>query len=202
MGRKQIIAISMVALAIIFVGGKTMAYEEPKYQIIQQSKAFEIRMYKDRLAAQVIGEPNQNNAFGLLFRYISGANTTSSKVAMTVPVAQSEKISMTVPVATSEIAGGRYMQFFLPESYSPENAPKPTDPRVELVLVEGGHYAVYKYSGFANESNFANAKVKLLEIIEQLGITPVSEVIRATYNGPFTLPFMRRNEAMVRIKFK
>ncbi len=179
-----------------------MAYEEPKYQIIQQSKAFEIRMYKDRLAAQVIGEPNQNNAFGLLFRYISGANTTSSKVAMTVPVAQSEKISMTVPVATSEIAGGRYMQFFLPESYSPENAPKPTDPRVELVLVEGGHYAVYKYSGFANESNFANAKVKLLEIIEQLGITPVSEVIRATYNGPFTLPFMRRNEAMVRIKFK
>ena len=177
-----------------------MAYEEPKYQVIQQSNGLEIRYYDDRLAAEVSGGVNQNNAFGLLFRYISGANTTGSKVAMTVPVAQSEKISMTVPVATSDIAGGRYMHFYLPAKYDLENAPKPTSSDIKLVVVRGGHYAVLRYSGFANNANFASAKNKLLTVLNEMEITPISEVIRATYNGPFTLPILRRNEAMVRIE--
>jgi hypothetical protein len=191
-----------LALATIFVGGRSMAYEEPKYQIIQQNDDFEIRWYGDRLAAQVMGGTTQNNAFGLLFKYISGANTTASKVAMTVPVAQSQSIAMTAPVATSDAAGGGYMQFFLPSSYDLDSAPKPTNPNVEIVVVEGGHYAVYRYSGFANDVNFANAKLKLMEFLDQTGIKPVSEIIRATYDGPFTLPFMRRNEAMVRVEME
>ncbi|NCZ95488.1 MAG: heme-binding protein, partial [Flavobacteriia bacterium] len=92
---------SLVVLTALLTGSQSMAYEEPSYRIVHQGDGFEIRKYEDRLAAQVISSGGQNGSFGLLFQYISGANTGSAKVSMTVPVAQSEKIEMTVPVAQS-----------------------------------------------------------------------------------------------------
>jgi len=91
------------------------------------------------------------------------------------------------------------MQFFLPSSYSLETAPRPTDPSVEIVTVDGGYYAVYSYSGRANDRNFKKAEAQLLGYLSRDGMIAISEVMRATYNGPLTLPFNRRNEAMVRI---
>ena len=91
------------------------------------------------------------------------------------------------------------MQLFLPSSYTLETAPEPTDPSVEIVAVKGGYYAVYSYSGRANDRNYDKAEAKLLGHLNRDGVNPTSEVIRATYNGPLTLPFNRRNEAMVRI---
>ncbi|OZO45859.1 SOUL heme-binding protein, partial [Pseudomonas fluorescens] len=62
-------------------------------------------------------------------------------------------------------------------------------------------YAVYSYSGRANDKNFDDARRQLIEQLSRDGVVPTSEVIRATYNGPFTLPFNRRNEALVRIEW-
>ena len=39
--------------------------------------------------------------------------------------------------------------------------------------------------------------IRLIDNIEIL-----NTAIRATYNGPFTLPFLRRNEAMFRVVWK
>ena len=178
-----------------------MAYEEPRYEVVHQADGYEVRRYDDRLAAQVTRNANQNNAFRLLFSYISGANTSSERVDMTVPVAQSEKISMTVPVAQTSSEVGGYMQFFLPASYTLETAPQPTNPDVEIVVVEGGYFAVHSYSGRSTDQNFARARTVLLNRLAEDGHAPTSDVIKATYNGPFTLPFMRRNEAMVSINW-
>jgi hypothetical protein len=134
----------------------------------------------------------------MLFGYISGANKASEKVSMTIPVTQSEKIDMTVPVTQGE---GDYMRFFLPANYTLETAPIPTDPAVEIVVVKGGYFAVHGYSGRANDKNFEDARRKLLDQLSRDGVVSTSDVIRATYNGPFTLPFKRRNEAMVEIKW-
>ncbi len=91
-----------------------MAYEEPEYETVTVAKGDELRRYGDRLAAQVLQSSNEDGAFGRLFRYISGANQSSAKISMTVPVAQSETIAMTVPVAQSFDGGSATMQFFLP----------------------------------------------------------------------------------------
>ena len=176
-----------------------MAYEEPAYDVVSKAEGYEIRLYEDRLAAQVRSNGGQNDSFQLLFQYISGANTSSEKVSMTVPVAQSEKIAMTVPVLQSAAENTGFMQFFLPKEFTLETAPQPTNPRVEITTVEGGYYAVRSYRGSATESNFARARTELLNALNADGHSVGGEVIRATYNGPFTLPFMRRNEAMVRI---
>ena len=176
-----------------------MAYEEPQYDVVSKADGYEVRRYSDRIAAQVSGQMRSYKAFQTLFKYISGANQSAEKVSMNIPVTQSEKIDMTVPVTQGSQSGSGYMQFFLPSSYTLETAPKPTDPSVEIVTVEGGYYAVYSYSGRANDSNFDKAEAQLLGYLTRDGVTPISEVIRATYNGPLTLPFNRRNEAMVRI---
>jgi len=176
-----------------------MAYEEPPYDVVFKADGYEVREYDDRIAAQVSSQTRSNKAFRTLFKYISGANQSAEKVSMTIPVAQSEKIEMTVPVTQASQNEAGYMQFFLPSSYTLETAPKPTDPSVEVIKVEGGYYAVYSYSGRASDRNANNAETQLLDSLSRDGVTATSEVIRATYNGPLTLPFNRRNEAMVRI---
>ena len=59
-----------------------MAYEEPKFTIINQNDVYEIRHYKERLAVQVTYSYD-GNGFRKLFNYISGSNTQSQKVKMT-----------------------------------------------------------------------------------------------------------------------
>ena len=189
----------LVAVSTVFVGGTVMAYEEPPYDVVSKADGYEVREYDDRIAAQVSSQTRSNKAFRTLFKYISGANQSAEKVSMTIPVAQSEKIEMTVPVTQGAESDVGYMQFFLPSSYTLETAPKPTDPSVEVIKVEGGYYAVYSYSGRANDRNANYAEAQLLGSLSRDGVTATSEVIRATYNGPLTMPFNRRNEAMVRI---
>ena len=189
---------TVLVMALLF-GTQAMAYEEPTYEIVFVTDGYEVRRYQDRLAAQVSGSSATNSAFLKLFKYISGANTAAEKVAMTVPVTQSVSIEMTVPVATS--AEG-YMQFFLPSSFSPETAPVPTDPGIKIVNVEGGYYAVFEYSGRSTNANFDKQQRILVNKLERDSVTQKSTPIMATYNGPLTLPFMRRNEVMVMIDWR
>ena len=130
-----------------------MAYEETPFNIVHQTDIYEIRHYVDRLAVQAT-YTNQNSSFRNLFNYISGANTNSEKIKMTTPVTQSEE--------SSEML----MQFYLPSKFTKKTAPVPTDPRVELITIEEGYYAVIKYSGRLTDENFN--KHKKLIIIQLL----------------------------------
>ena len=185
----------------LFWGTVAMAIEEPKYSVLSVSNTYEIRRYDDRVAVETQQADGENGAFSRLFKYISGANEQSSKVAMTVPVTQSVKISMTAPVTQEAQADGVTMRFFLPATYNFETAPIPTDPKVRLVLVKGADYAVHKYSGRSTDQNFNKASKLLLEALEKDGVSTKGIPIKATYNGPFTPFFARRNEAMIEVKY-
>ena len=190
----------LIVSFVVFAGG-AMAYEEPRYRVVHHGDGYEVRLYDDRLAAQTAQASSSDNAFGRLFRYISGANTGSAKIDMTVPVARSEKIDMTVPVNQTTGAGG-YMQFFLPDFYTLASAPRPTDPDVQIVVVSGGYYAARLYKGLANEGNYENHRGKLLTALQSDDVKVIGAPVRATYNGPFTPPFMRRNEVIVPVEWK
>jgi hypothetical protein len=58
------------------------------------------------------------------------------------------------------------------------------------------YYAVITHSGFASNSNFETNYKKLEAALVKDGVTISGQPIKATYNGPFALPFFRRNEAM------
>ena len=106
---------------------------------------------------------------------------------------------MTVPV-TQEIKNGNMtMQFYLPSKFNKDNVPYPTNSDVEVIIIEGGYYAVIRYSGRASEKNFIKHKSILEDQLTKDNIQIQSPPIKATYNSPFTLPIMRRNEVMYRI---
>ena len=184
----------------IFIFSKVMAYEEPKYTVIKENNIYEIRYYNDRLAVQTTNSYN-DRGFRRLFNYISGSNKKSAKVKMTSPVTESEKIEMTVPVTEFEENTQMVMQFYLPSNYTIDTAPIPSDPKVELVNIKGGYFAVITYSGRLTKSNFEKHKKLLKEKLIQEGIEIISKEIKATYNSPYTLPVFRRNEVMIRIIF-
>jgi len=178
----------------------TMALEEPKYEIIKSNKDYEIRKYNNRLAIQT-EYSYENSGFRYLFNYISGENNMSKKVSMTVPVTQSVKIDMTSPVTQLNKNGKMVMQFYLPSKFTLENAPKPTNSRVNLVTMEGGHFAVLKYSGSSSDKNYLKKLNKLKDSLIKDKIEMLDSGTKATFNGPFTLPILRRNEAMIEIKW-
>ena len=178
-----------------------MAYEEATYNIVYQNDIYEIRNYSDRLAIQV-NYTNQDGGFRRLFNYISGSNIDSTKINMTTPVTQSTKISMTTPVTQSNENGVKVMQFYLPSNFTKKNSPVPSDKELELIIIELGYYAVIKYSGRLTDKNFDKRRKILKDNLLKDNIEILSSAIKATYNGPFTLPFLRRNEAMFRVVWK
>ena len=166
----------------------SMAYDEPNYKVVQNNEIYEIRKYSDRLAVETIDSGSESN-FRKLFNYISGRNEDNEKIKMTTPVTQFEK------------NGNMSMQFYLPSKFNSKNAPKPTKENVKIVNIEGGYYAVIRYSGRANDKNFFK-HIEILEIeLKSNNILTLGPPVRATYDSPFTLPMNRRNEAMYKIKY-
>ena len=73
--------------------------------------------------------------------------------------------------------------------------------KIKIVNIEGGYYAVLRYSGRASDKNFLKHKEFLEKELKKNNISIISPPIRATYDSPFTLPMNRRNEAMFKVKF-
>ena len=180
--------LSIVALGLI-IAFKAMAYEEANYQVVKTNELYEIRKYSDRLAVET-ATSNQNSGFRKLFNYISGSNETNEEIKMTTPVTEIKKNkNMT-------------MQFYLPLKYNKNNVPIPSRPDVEIVNIEGGYFAVIRYSGRSSDRNFMKHKEILENELKKDNISILGPPIKATYNGPFTLPMLRRNEVMFEVNIK
>ena len=166
-----------------------MAYNESPYKVVHQTDKYEIRLYEERLLVQT-QYTNQNNGFRKLFNYISGNNK------------QSEKIQMTSPVNVTQIENQYVMQFYLPNKYKPNEIPLPSDDSVKISSIEPGYFAVIRYSGFASDNNFYKHRDVLKSELNIDNIEVIGLAIKATYDGPFTLPNLRRNEAIYQVDWK
>ena len=176
---------SIIVLSLI-IAFKVMAYEEANYEVVKQNKVYEIRKYSDRLAIETITS-NQGSSFRKLFNYISGNNENKEEISMTTPVTQIEK------------KGSMTMQFYLPSKFNKDNTPSPSNSDVKILNIKNGYYAVIKYSGRASDKNFIKHKNILKNELKKNDILILSSPIKATYDKPFTLPILRRNEAMFKI---
>lgn len=183
-------------------------YEEPRYAAVATlSDGVEVRRYAPRLAAEieVAGDDVEarSAAFRILFAYIAGANAGAEKIAMTAPVATAppaDKIAMTTPVETAPGAGGVRMRFFLPARYTAATAPRPTDARVHLIPVPEETMAVLRFSGRGAEAELARRTAALRVVLAPTPWRPVAAPVILFYDPPFTLPFLRRTEAAVRVE--
>jgi DNA gyrase inhibitor GyrI len=177
--------ILVILISILTLSSQAMAYEEANYEVVEENKEYEIRKYSDRLVIET--NSIEGNGFRKLFNYISGNNEKNQEIKMTVPVTQEIK------------NGNMTMQFYLPLKFNKDNAPKPSNSDIEILTIEGGYYAVIEYSGRSSDKNFLKNKDILEKLLKQDNITILSPPIRASYNSPFTLPMLKRNEVMYRI---
>ena len=106
---------------------------------------------------------------------------------------------MTTPVTQIEKKGNMTMQFYLPLKFNKDNAPRPSNSDIKILNIKGGYYAVITYSGRASDKNFIKHKNILENELKKDDVSILSAPIKATYNGPFTLPLLRRNEAMFKV---
>jgi len=58
---------------------------------------------------------------------------------------------------------------------------------------------VIEYSGRSSDKNFLKNKDILEKALKQDNLSVLSPPIRASYNSPFTLPILKRNEVMYRV---
>ena len=190
------LSVFLVALLAYFTASvPAMSYEEPEYNIVKKTDVYEVRQYRKRTVAEVMfGE--EESGFRVLFDYISGSNKGSKEVEMTIPVIQSKEIELNVPVTQSASDDEMSMRFFLPKEYSKKNAPEPNDERITIIDLPEEYFAVISYSGFASDSNFEEHHTELKTALDKDGMFIKGPPIKATYNSPFTPPFLRRNEAM------
>ena len=183
---KKILSIIILGLIIT---SKSMAYEEANYEVVKKNEIYEIRKYSDRLAIET-EISNQGSSFRKLFNYISGNNEDNEEIKMTTPVTQVEK------------KGNMTMQFYLPSRFNKENIPSPSNPEVKILNIKGGYYAAIIYSGRTSDKNFIKHKSILENELKKDDMSILSPPIKATYDGPFTLPMNRRNEVMFEINIK
>ncbi|RVU16159.1 SOUL family heme-binding protein [Methylobacterium oryzihabitans] len=190
--------VTLLESALSVVGIRA-TYEQPRYEVVERlDRGVEIRAYEARVAVETdAGGRQDGEAFGRLFRYITGANRGGDRIAMTAPVETGGRlIAMTVPV---EQGTGGTMRFYLPRAVAEAGAPAPTEAGVRLVRIPPERLAVLRFSGRATpEVRQAQAGI-LVRVIEGSGRRPGEPAFFMGYDPPFSVPFLRRNEVAVRL---
>jgi hypothetical protein len=186
-----------------------MATEEPEFKLISEEGEFQIREYDPKIIAQVEVDGDFDEAssrgFKLLADYIFGNNLLdggSKKISMTTPVEMSplaENLLMTSSILDDQVNNKWSINFVMPQEYSLDTLPKPNNPLVNIIEVPSEQYAVIVFSGLVRESSYAEKAELLSNYLEENSFKQQGAIKIARYNPPWTLPFFRRNELMVRI---
>jgi hypothetical protein len=193
------------ALLVLLWSTTSMAIESPKYEVLKRYDGFEVRRYASYVVAETEVQTADrseagNAAFGRLAGYIFGGNTTSTKIAMTAPVTQSQRIEMTTPVTQQATGASTYVvQFSMPSSFTLETLPQPKDARVTLKTVPSRVVAVMRYSGTWSTANYQEHLDALKAGLVKAGLTAIGEPVWARYDPPYTPWFLRTNEIQLEL---
>jgi hypothetical protein len=181
------------------------------YSLLKSDKdrKIEVRNYESMvLVSAPMSGRSGNSAFRALFAYISGENQGDTEIAMTAPVFMNDKsevkegteIAMTAPVFMGSRTGEPMMSFVMPNTFTLATTPKPINPQVKVTELKNYKVAAIQFSGTLSDNNVEENTNILSKWIVQNGYTAISESIKAGYNGPLTLPFLRKNEVLIEVK--
>ncbi|WJX87655.1 hypothetical protein P8452_69820 [Trifolium repens] len=141
-------------------GNSVHAIESPKYIVIQTESDFEIRLYNESswISAPSSGtnsfQQSTKTGFHRLYQYIHGANSNSSKLAITAP------ILTRIPSSISSEVGYSVRMYVSPHF---QGKPPQSNPELKLQLEKWKTQciAVRKFNGYAKDDNI-NKEIEAL----------------------------------------
>lgn len=163
-------------------------YETLDYDVVLSDDEFEIRKYFNFYIVEYenTNDPEIKEGFRTLFTYISSDNK------------ENEKISMTTPVIKKESKEMKKLAFVVPAKFA-DQIPEPNNPNLNILKFEEGLFAVIQYSGFSGDSKELHKSIELKSWLLDKGYQSYSKAMTASYNAPFSLPMLRRNEIWIRV---
>lgn len=162
-------------------------YESPEHSIALEEGGYQIRKYPPVLAASASGTTD-SSGFRKVYSFITGENSAE------------ENISMTVPVRTRKTADGEILSFFVPSKYTRATLPAPLSDNVRLEEFAGGTFATLRFSGLTPASKVLRKLEEVRAWADSQGYEATDQWYLDRYDPPWTLPFMRTNEVLVRLK--
>ena len=176
--------------------------EEHPHSVVMTDGDYEIRDYEPAVIArtEVDGSYDEvgRRGFRRLGGYIFGDNVGDESIAMTAPVEMIPEAASVDDVATD--AERWTMTFVMPEGYTRDSLPDPTDSNVILEETERRLTAVVRFTGLLDDGDIDAYGPDLLAWVETQGYRPVSTLRLAGYDPPWTIPFLRRNEVQVDVE--
>ena len=186
----------VTVLAVLILAGcqaTRAGYETASYKVVRTDGKFELRDYPAMAVVEtttIRSAKGNDGSFMRLFRFISGNN------------AAKEKIAMTTPVFMSGHDTNATMAFVLPAKLKTGEVPKPTDGAVAVRELAAGRFAVLRFRGGQNAKNEAAALEKLKTWTAAEKLKTDSAPVFGYFDPPWTPPFLRRNEVMLRTELK
>lgn len=185
----SLILILLVTLVVAGCKTSRAGYESAPYRVVRTDGQFELRNYPPLAVVEttMAGRDSAGNgSFMRLFKFISGGNDTKQKIAMTTPVFMTGN------------ASNATMAFVLPAKLTAEAVPKPADRSVTVQELPAGRFAVMRFNGGRNSENERQALSQLQQWMASGRMTGLSSPVYGYFDPPWTLPFLRRNEVMMR----
>ena len=192
MKKKYSIYLNLIICFSIFVSmAISDSYKEPNFTVISKYDNIEIRQYDKYVIAKTsISKKNSSlddNMFSVLAGYIFGGNN------------QGKSIPMTTPVITKESDSSYDMIFFMLDSNTPNDLPRPNSSKINLETFSMGKIISIRFGMWATEERVLKYKTILDQFIKDNNITISSNLMIAQYNSPWIMPPFRRNELMYQI---
>jgi hypothetical protein len=182
------LAILGVGLLVAGCFTSRAGYASAPYTVRSTDGPFEIRDYPSlRVAVTTTPSNGADNGFGRLFGYITGDNADSGKISMTTPVLMMQ-------------GKAPEMAFVLPESYRTNQPPVPKDASVVIRDLPPARFAVYRFSGGRNSGKELQSRQELEGWLKKAKLETEGEPMYGYFDPPWTPPFLRRNEVMLRLK--
>lgn len=184
---RLLLLIALLAGPALAVQAETYrGYAAVPYTVERAADDVEIRRYPPRTVAEVTVRGSRTAAarrgFIELFDYITGENAAKGRIAMTVPVAQ------------TETDRGWTIRFFMPDGARRESLPVPDEAHVALRQLPAERMLVTRVPGRATPERLAGAEATLRAHAASTGLALAGAPQLMFYDGPFTLPWDRRTE--------
>jgi hypothetical protein len=180
---------TILSVVWILLSVSVHSIEALGYAVLASEGDIEIRKYEPHLLAsvRVTGdfEDAGSKAFRPLFKFISGENTSDSKIAMTAPVIQSSDDSEWL------------ISFVMPSEYDLESLPVPASAVVEVSSEPEMVMAAMQYSGGWSKSRYQKHEDLMMQALATSNYKSCGAPKWARHNAPFTPWFMRKNEILV-----